>query len=436
MSGLLNYSIEENLGRGATAGLSGLGVDEDLAEKIGPWLAMVPQFIPFVGAGVGIDNTVRALNDGNYKDAAIEAGLTALGEIPIFGDLGANALRSIRGQTGVLGMTGKEAAEQARIPEIRRSTEDERLRGGMSDATGEYTSMGKNREQAMLESSAGRTREEIARANNFETVVEDTFDLNKLPVLTSDDLSGGVFIPMRGDPTLAGNMTQASGVPIRELELQSGPVYPLKSQIERPDPAAWESTDVVARGFHDKAGKVSKDAQTDNVWGVYDMMDMPSSNFSTMPVEAILREMETIRDAGGKYPQGIIDEIDAAVRAAEVKKKKVFEDFPGILSPDAEAPLLELDPAATYVVGGLVDRSVVQHATTDRARACGATAVRLPLREFAPRSDVHTILNVVDVVQMLAARHSGRSWEEAIADHVPQRFVDRREREERQRREL
>ena len=106
------------------------------------------------------------------------------------------------------------------------------------------------------------------------------------------------------------------------------------------------------------------------------------------------------------------------------------------LSPDAEAPLLELDPAATYVVGGLVDRSVVQHATTDRARACGAPAVRLPLREFAPRSDVHTILNVVDVVQMLAARHSGRSWEEAIADHVPQRFVDRREREERQRREL
>ena len=49
---------------------------------------------------------------------------------------------------------------------------------------------------------------------------------------------------------------------------------------------------------------------------------------------------------------------------------------------------------------------------------------------------MHTILNVVDVVQMLAARHSGRSWEEAIADHVPQRFVDRREREERQRREL
>ena len=48
----------------------------------------------------------------------------------------------------------------------------------------------------------------------------------------------------------------------------------------------------------------------------------------------------------------------------------------------------------------------------------------------------HCFLNVVDVVQMLAARHSGRSWEEAIADHVPQRFVDRREREERQRREL
>lgn len=338
MNGLLEHSIEDNLTNATQSGLLSLGVDQAMAEKVAPWLAIAPQFIPFVGAGVGVDNTIRALNDGNYKEAAIEAGLTALGEIPILGDLAAAPIRAARGQTGILGMTGKEAAEQARIPEIRRSTEDERLRGKMSPATGEYTKMSPKRQEAMLESSAGRTREEIARANNFETVVEDTFDLNQLPVLTPDDLSGGVFIPLRGDPTLAGNMTQASGVPFKEsLELQSGPMYPLKSQIERPDPAAWESTDIVARGYNDKVAKVAKDAGTDNVWGVYDMMDLPSSSFSTMPVEAIIREMETIREAGGKYPQGIIDQIDAAVRAAEVKGKTVFEDFPGILSPDAEA---------------------------------------------------------------------------------------------------
>ena len=48
-------------------------------------------------------------------------------------------------------------------------------------------------------------------------------------------------------------------------------------------------------------------------------------------------------------------------------------------------PLLELDPTAVYVIGGLIDRSVASQATLRRAEAHRVSARRLPLREFAPQ---------------------------------------------------
>ena len=104
------------------------------------------------------------------------------------------------------------------------------------------------------------------------------------------------------------------------------------------------------------------------------------------------------------------------------------------LSPDAEEPLLALEPDVTYVVGGLVDRSVINRATAERAETAGARCVRLPLREFAPRPDVHPILSVHSVVAILASVHSGVSWEAALADELPQRYIKRREFEEERRR--
>ena len=66
------------------------------------------------------------------------------------------------------------------------------------------------------------------------------------------------------------------------------------------------------------------------------MMKMSSSSFSTMPVEAILREMDVVRQAGGRYPAKMVKEIDEAVRTTNKGK---FSDFPGINHPDAEAYL-------------------------------------------------------------------------------------------------
>lgn len=346
---LWDDGIAATLEEGTVDGLMGLGVSKEAAEKYGPWVAMIPEFLPFVGAGVGVDNTARAVNDGRYLDAAKEAGLMALGEaLPILGDIAVKKIRgndNIWSDTGASNITAKEAAEQAHVPEARRNTESERLTGPVG-ATGNYTKFADKRRANMESTSAGRTREALAREGNYETVVEDTFDMNEIPTLTSKELEGAVVMPMKGDRTAAGSLLQASGVPFREaLDLQSGPMYMLRSAMNEAANAGWESTDVIARSFQDKVQRVAEDAGTDNIWGAYHPMSMGSADFSTMPVEAVLREMDAVRAAGGTYDPKMTERLNNKVRNkvvetempdGTVKKEKPFKDFPGIESPDAE----------------------------------------------------------------------------------------------------
>lgn len=99
------------------------------------------------------------------------------------------------------------------------------------------------------------------------------------------------------------------------------------------------------------------------------------------------------------------------------------------LSPDAQEPLLELSPAEVYVVSGYIDRTVNRGASLGRAKEIGVRARRLPLQEYAPRPNLHPILSVVSVVEILAAVHSGETWASAIERFIPQRAIKRRERE-------
>ena len=103
------------------------------------------------------------------------------------------------------------------------------------------------------------------------------------------------------------------------------------------------------------------------------------------------------------------------------------------LSPDAEEPLTTLDPSCVYVMGGLIDRSVLKGATLSCAEQAASRARRLPLREFAPRPDVHPILGLPTCWEILCDVNGGASWEDAIAAALPARYITRRAREEEQR---
>lgn len=66
------------------------------AEKVGGLL----DFLPGVGEALGVDDTKRAFNAGNYGEAAMNAGSTALGVVPGGGDLAAGVAKAIFGGIG------------------------------------------------------------------------------------------------------------------------------------------------------------------------------------------------------------------------------------------------------------------------------------------------------------------------------------------------
>ena len=90
---------------------------------------------------------------------------------------------------------------------------------------------------------------------------------------------------------------------------------------------------------------------------------------------------------------------------------------------------------SVYVLGGLIDRTVRSRVSLDRAQQEGAIARRLPLREYAPREDIHPILSLNAVWSILADVHGGSAWEAAIERALPGRYVSRRVRDEALRKE-
>ena len=84
---------------------------------------------------------------------------------------------------------------------------------------------------------------------------------------------------------------------------------------------------------------------------------------------------------------------------------------PIYLSPDAPDPLTEIDPDAAYIIGGLVDRTVIKNASYQRALDLGIPVVRLPIREMMKN---RTCLNLDHVVMMLNKFKQTNDWKTAF----------------------
>lgn len=142
-----------------------------------------------------------------------------------------------------------------------------------------------------------------------------------------------------------------------------------------------------------------------------------------LPEESQLHQLCCRRIAG--FPQLQLERQPAGPAALFPPSRLVF------LSPDAEEPLLQLLPDRVYVIGGLVDETVVGGLSRAAAERAGATAARLPLREYLRHDGggaTGCVLTVNQVFEVLLSVWAGRGWTEALAAAVPTRkgFVPRR----------
>jgi Trm5-related predicted tRNA methylase len=65
------------------------------------------------------------------------------------------------------------------------------------------------------------------------------------------------------------------------------------------------------------------------------------------------------------------------------------------LSPDAEEALTDFDVLKTnFIIGGLIDRTIVKNASLNQSKNIGVVARRLPLAEFSPIKVTKTELSI------------------------------------------
>jgi tRNA (guanine9-N1)-methyltransferase len=85
------------------------------------------------------------------------------------------------------------------------------------------------------------------------------------------------------------------------------------------------------------------------------------------------------------------------------------------LSPDASEVLLEFDDETNFVIGGLIDRSVIRGASLAQSMECKLQARRLPIEEFCQEFFVlKKALSLNQVSELLLIYRETKNWKEAF----------------------
>jgi len=173
---------------------------------------------------------------------------------------------------------------------------------------------------------------------------------------------------------------------------------------------------VINCGFHDSMSEIeitSLAKQTSLVWGLLKSQKIPfqfhlTSMYSDNPT------IPKIQKFGSDYWK---------IHYHEKPYWEVFDDVV-VLSPDATEELDEVYPDKTYVIGGLVDKTVTSLQTLNEARGKNSVTkiVKLPLRTFGPVG-CKTVLNIDTVVKILLARLENVPWEDVLFYELPPRIV-------------
>jgi tRNA (guanine9-N1)-methyltransferase len=90
------------------------------------------------------------------------------------------------------------------------------------------------------------------------------------------------------------------------------------------------------------------------------------------------------------------------------------------LSSDSEDILDELDPSATYVIGGIVDRNRFKGITHEKAQKLNLRTAKLPIKEHMKMAATH-VLTINHVFDILKEYQEKKSWKETLEKVLPMR---------------
>lgn len=130
--------------------------------------------------------------------------------------------------------------------------------------------------------------------------------------------------------------------------------------------------------------------------------------------------------------------VDTALRESLTSVAAGWESWPIAVSPrslqdvhpsarivylthDSDTVLRTIDPAAVYVVGGLVDRNRLKGATAARAASLGVPTARFNIDEVIHLQHGTCVLTVNHCIDILLHVANGSSWKDAYLRVLPER---------------
>ena len=298
---LQDENISETIQAGLKKGLMAAGFEEDTASTAAPILSMIPEFLPGVGGAIGVDNTRQHINEGNYGMAALEGGLTLAGEaFPVIGDLA---------KWSILAPAAKKYGGKS-----VESMED------VAHSTLGGAQLKPNAIKKVEDNPYGKKVLEAMREGNFENVMDEWVDQSTYPVIHPDELADSVMMPISGDPSPVGELTDYMGIKLdNAVDFDGGVGF----AAQNADDLAWASMYNTANDVVNKARMVQKKNPNKRVLGVYGRMGDRSPDFSTMPMTLA---GELSRTLGSDFDPKLFDAVSAV--------GETMEGFPGLNSPD------------------------------------------------------------------------------------------------------
>jgi tRNA (guanine9-N1)-methyltransferase len=119
-----------------------------------------------------------------------------------------------------------------------------------------------------------------------------------------------------------------------------------------------------------------------------------------------------------KYYEEKFSEVEEIINLA--KTKEII-----YLSPDSPNLLDDVKTDYIFVIGGFVDKPVSKYRSLDKATNLKIKTARLPLEEYLP-DIMNPVLNINNVVEILAKYMETKSWEATIKELIPLRMLNKK----------